>query len=87
MRNGLADATELMSYFRQLVEQQPSEPHWAHGVEVCERWASLLRRESVSQNEIDEVCKRLRQEPGPGSGWVDLTHRFNSWARGRGFTT
>jgi hypothetical protein len=76
----------LRKYYIRCVAGSPNYPHWAHGVEVCDRWLELHQRANVAQSDVDELIARLRAESKPGSMWSIMTDQIGAWAKQRGFT-
>lgn len=77
---------KLLEYFRRLHRAYPWA-HWGDKVRVCEEWRSMLNRPDVTQEEIDAVLDRLRDETNFGSAWFELGMHFRAWARECGFRT
>ena len=74
----------LRAYYARCVAGSPAYPHWAHGVEVCDRWLELQERADLGQTDIDQLLARLESEIKRGSMWPHLTSQFRAWAKERG---
>jgi len=81
----LVGPEKLREYYVHIAASNP-DPHWANGVEACDRWLDLQRREAVTQSDVDAVLDRLHTETKHGSAWSIMLDQFTCWAKERGFS-
>ena len=71
---------ELRTYFASVDPLHNTEkrydPHWQHGVDMCDWWLRLQSKSDLCQDDIDAFLKRHRAEKDHGSGWLDLGLQF-----------
>ena len=77
--------TQLLEYFEWVADEY-GQPHWRRGAEMCRWWLALIAG-STTQADIDRFIAALEAEPDPGTGWLDLSAQFRTWARTQGFAT
>jgi hypothetical protein len=75
----------LREYYVRCVAGSPDYPHWAHGVEVCDRWLQLHEAANIAQSDVDDLIARLQAETKHGSMWLIMTSQIKEWAKQRGF--
>lgn len=76
---------KLRAYYVRIAAGNPRNPQWPHGVEVCDLWLDLQRKEALTQSDIDAVLNKLQSELKAGSGWYIMRDQFTSWAKEKGF--
>jgi hypothetical protein len=75
----------LRKYYARCAARRPNDPHWAHGVEICERWLEFQQGQDAAQSDVDQLIRRLQAESKPGSMWSVMTDQIEAWAKQRGF--
>ncbi len=81
----LVGPERLKAYYVRIASRSPRNSHWSNGVQVCEQWLALQRRQRVAQSDIDALLHRMQDEPKPGSAWSIMQDQFTCWAAEHGF--